>query len=129
MEFFMLNLCSGAMARLNAFLKSFQVKQLLSIALIAVLFLIAPAETPRNNPDLGRRIDNVLERRESDRPTTTGDWEQEAEEVKGKPGERLKRIGAETKEALKDFGELYPDTAERTGEELEQQAKGVDISR
>jgi hypothetical protein len=125
----MLNLFSGAFNRLNSFLKSFQVKQLLSIALIAVIFLIAPAETPRNNPDLGRRIDNVLERRDSDRPTTTREWEQEAEEVKGKPGERLKRIGEESKEAFKEFGGLYPDTAERTGEELEERAKGVDISK
>jgi hypothetical protein len=125
----MLNLFSQARARFNSLLKSFQVKQLFSIALIAVLFLIAPAETPRNNPDLGRRIDNVLERRESDRPTTTGDWEREAEEVKGKPGERLKRIGKESKEAVKDFGQLYPDTAERTGEEFQEQTRGVDISR
>lgn len=50
----MLNLFSGVINRLNSFLKSFRVKQLLSIALIAVMFLIAPAETPRNNPDLGR---------------------------------------------------------------------------
>jgi hypothetical protein len=125
----MLNLFSGAINRLNSFLKSFQVKQLLSIALIAVIFLIAPAETPRNNPDLGRRIENVLERRDSDRPTTTREWEQEAEEVKGKPGERLKRIGEESKEAFKEFGGLYPDTAERTGEELEERARGVDISQ
>jgi hypothetical protein len=125
----MLNLFSGALNRFNSFLKSFQVKQLLSIALIGVLFLLAPAETPRNNPDLGRRIENVLERRESDRPTTTGDWEREAEEVKGKPGERLKRIGEESKEAFKDFGELYPDTAERTGEDMEKRVRGVDISK
>jgi hypothetical protein len=125
----MLNLFSGAINRLNLFLKSFQVKQLLSIALIAVIFLIAPAETPRNNPDLGRRIENVLERRDSDRPTTMREWEQEAEEVKGKPGERLKRIGEESKEAFKEFGGLYPDTAERTGEDLEERARGVDISK
>jgi hypothetical protein len=125
----MLNLFSGTIARLNSFLKSFQIKQLLSIALIAVIFLIAPAETPRNNPDLGRRIENVLERRDSDRPTTTREWEQEAEEVKGKPGERLKRIGEESKDAFKEFGELYPDTAERTGEDLEERTRGVDISK
>jgi hypothetical protein len=125
----MVNLFSGAIDRFNSFLKSFQVKQLLSIAFIAVIFLIAPAETPRNNPDLGRRIENVLERRDSDRPTTTREWEQEAEEVEGKPGERLKRIGEESKEAFKEFGELYPDTAERTGEDLEERARGVDISR
>jgi hypothetical protein len=125
----MLNLFSRAAARFNSFLKSFQVKQLLSIALIAVLFLVAPAETPRNNPDLGRRIDNVLERDNPERPTTTRQWEQEAREVEGKPGERLKRIGEESKEAFKQFGGIYPDTAERTAEDLEERSRGVDISQ
>jgi hypothetical protein len=125
----MLNLFSRALDRLSSFLKSFQVRQLLSIALIAVLFLVAPAETPRNNPDLGRRIENVLERDNPERPTTTRQWEQEAREVEGNPGERLKRIGEESKEAVKQWGGLYPDTAERTAEDLEERVRGVDITR
>lgn len=115
----MIKLFSQAIARLNSFLKSLQVKQFFAMALVGLVLLLAPAETPRNNPDLGRRIDNVLEKDNSDRPTTTRQWQQEAREVEGNPGERLKRIGEESKEALQEWGGLYPDTAERSGEEME----------
>ncbi|MBW4513887.1 MAG: hypothetical protein KME11_01515 [Timaviella obliquedivisa GSE-PSE-MK23-08B] len=115
----MINLFSQAIARLNSFIRSFQVKQFFAVALVGAILLLAPAETTKNNPDLGRRIDNVLERGDSERPTTTRQWQQEAREVEGKPGERLKRIGEESKEAIKEFGGLYPDTAERSGENLQ----------
>jgi len=121
----MINLFSKAIARLNSFIKLFQVRQFLAIALVGAILLLAPAETTRNNPDLGRRIDNVLEKGNSERPTTTREWQQEAREVKGKPGERLKRIGEESKEAFKEFGGLYPDTAERTGETLKNNIEGI----
>lgn len=115
----MINLFSKAIAHITSFLKSFQVRQFFAIALVGAMLLLAPAETTRNNPDLGRRIDNVLEKSNSERPTTTREWQQEAREVEGKPGERLKRIGAESKEAFKEFGSLYPDVAKRTGETLQ----------
>ncbi len=125
----MINLFSQAIARLTSFIGSFmgslQVKKFFAIALVGAVLLLAPAETPRNNPDLGRRIDNVLEKGNSERPTTTGEWQQEAREVEGRPGERLKRIGEETKEAFKEFGGLYPDTAERSGENLQEQVRGI----
>jgi hypothetical protein len=118
----MIHLFSKAIAYIRSFLKMFQVQQVMAIALVGVLFLLAPAETPRNNPDLGQRIDRVLEKTDSDRPTTTREWEQEARDVEGKPGERLKRIGVESKEALKDWSHLYPDTAERTADTLKEES-------
>lgn len=121
----MINLFSKAIAYIRSFIKSLQVKQFLAIALVGAILLLAPAETTRNNPELGRRIDNVLEKGNSERPTTTREWQQEAREVKGKPGERLKRIGEESKEAFKEFGGLYPDTAERTGEDLQDNAESI----
>lgn len=121
----MINLFSKAIARINSFFQSLQVKQFFAIALVGAILLLAPAETTRNNPDLGRRIDNVLEKGNSERPTTTREWQQEAREVEGKPGERLKRIGKESKEAFKEFGGLYPDTAERTGENVKEQVEGI----
>ncbi|NJR40360.1 MAG: hypothetical protein HC781_17960 [Leptolyngbyaceae cyanobacterium CSU_1_4] len=117
----MINLFAQAIARLNSWIQSFQVKQFLAIALVGAILLLAPAETPRNNPDLGQRIDRVLEKGNSERPTTTREWQQEAREVEGNPGERLKRIGEESKEAFKEFGGLYPDTAERSGETMKEE--------
>jgi hypothetical protein len=121
----MINLFSKAIAQLNSFIKSLQLKQFFAVALVGFLLLTAPAETTQNNPDLGRRINNVLEKSDSERPTTTRQWQQEAREVEGRPGERLKRIGEETKEAFKEFGGLYPDTAERSGENLQEQVRGI----
>jgi methylthioribose-1-phosphate isomerase len=119
----MINLFSQAIAHIYSLLKSLQVRQFFAIALVGAILLLAPAETTQNNPDLGRRIDNVLERSDSERPTTTRQWQQEAREVEGKPGERLKRIGEESKEAFKEFGGLYPDTAERTAETLKEESE------
>jgi hypothetical protein len=118
----MISLFSKAIAGINSFLKSLQVRQFFAVALVGAILLLAPAETTRNNPDLGRRIDNVLERSDSERPTTTTEWQQEAREVEGNPGERLKRIGEESKEAFKEFGGLYPDTAERSAETLKEES-------
>jgi hypothetical protein len=118
----MISLFSKAIAGINSFLKSLQVRQFFAVALVGAILLLAPAETTRNNPDLGRRIDNVLERSDSERPTTTREWQQEAREVEDKPGERLKRIGEESKEAFKEFGGLYPDTAERSAETLKEES-------
>jgi hypothetical protein len=120
----MFHLFSKAIAQLNSLINVFQLKQFFAVALVGLLFLAMPAETTRSNSDLGRRIDNVLEKSNSERPTTTGEWQQEAREVEGKPGERLKRIGEESKEAFKEFGGLYPDTAERSGEALQDNLEG-----
>jgi hypothetical protein len=125
----MINLFSKAIARINSLMKAFQLKQFFAVALVGLLFLAMPTETQRSNSDLGRRIDNVLEKGNSERPTTTGEWEQEAREVKGNPGERLKRIGKESKEAFKEFGGLYPDTAERSGETLQDNVEGIGNNR
>lgn len=115
----MIHLFSKAIAQLNSFVKSLQVRQFFAIALVGAVLLLAPAEA-QTNPDLGQRINNVLERSDSGRPATTEEWQQEAREVEGKPGERLKRIGEESKEAFKEFGGLYPDTAKRSGETLQE---------
>jgi hypothetical protein len=123
-SFVMANLFSRAIALLNSFIKSLQVKQFFALALVGLLFLAVPAQTQQSNSDLGRRIGNVLEKSNSERPTTTGEWEEEAREVEGNPGERLKRIGKESKEAFKEFGGLYPDTAERSGETLQDTLEG-----
>ena len=39
--------------------------------------------------------------------------------VKGKPGERIERIGEQSADAIKEFGQMYPDVAKRSEKELE----------
>jgi hypothetical protein len=70
-----------------------------------------------NNADNNSLKDKVLGAVQNDRdgrPKTTGEWNKEAREVEGSPGERLERIGKQSAEAVKDFGTVYPDTADRS---------------
>ncbi|MBE9011984.1 hypothetical protein IQ250_17435 [Pseudanabaenaceae cyanobacterium LEGE 13415] len=70
--------------------------------------------------DLPGKIQQDLKNIDSDRPKTTGEWNREARQTAGEPGERLGRIAKETGEAVKDFGKMYPDTAERSGDALKE---------
>lgn len=67
------------------------------------------------------RVKDTLKQDDSDRPKTTGQWMREARQTEGEPGNRLERIAKETGEAVKDFGQVYPDTAKRSGEALRDQ--------
>lgn len=80
---------------------------------------VSVGEQPESR-DLPGKIQQDLQNIDSDRPKTTGEWNQEARETTGQPGERLGRIAKETGEAVKDFGKMYPDTAERSGDALQE---------
>jgi hypothetical protein len=66
------------------------------------------------------KIERDLAKDDSDRPKTTGEWNQEARETEDDLGQRVKRIAKETGEAVKDFGQMYPNTAERSGDALKE---------
>jgi hypothetical protein len=79
------------------------------------------AYAEHNNRFMGDMADKNRDRihqNDSDRPKTTGEWNREARETEGEPGERAKRIGKESAEAVKDFGSMYTDTAKRSANEL-----------
>lgn len=78
------------------------------------------AEVQPGAKQMMKKIDRDLEKNTSDRPKTTGEWNREARETEGNLGQRVKRIAEETKEAVKDFGQVYPDTAERSGDALQE---------
>ncbi|GAP97067.1 hypothetical protein [Leptolyngbya sp. NIES-2104] len=80
---------------------------------------VSAGEQPQAK-DLPEKIQQDLQNIDSDRPKTTGQWNREARETAGEPGERLGRIAKETGEAVKDFGKMYPDTAERSGDALQE---------
>ncbi len=81
--------------------------------------VVSAGEQP-DSKDLVGKIQKDLQNNTSDRPKTTGEWNREARETAGEPGNRVGRIAKETGEAVKDFGKMYPDTAERSGDALQE---------
>ncbi|WP_325078510.1 hypothetical protein [Sphaerospermopsis aphanizomenoides] len=76
-------------------------------------------ESGSSSDSVTRRLDRVVHKDDADRPKTTGEWHQEARETENAPGERAKRITKQSGEALKQWGSVYPDTAKRSAEELQ----------
>jgi hypothetical protein len=118
----MKNLIFRAVAKANSLLNRFQAKQFLSVVLVGFLVLTSPIASGRNVQAVEKRLDQVIHQDDSTRPKTTGEWKQEARETAGEPGERAKRIGAESADAIKDFGALYPDVAKRSKDTLDEQS-------
>jgi hypothetical protein len=115
----MKNMISKFAAKLNTLFGQRQVKQFLSVVLVAFLVLQPTFAATQTNRDASKAAtDWVHQNDNSDRPKTTREWNKEARQTEGEPGERLKRIGEESAEAVKDWGSLYPDTAKRTASEL-----------
>jgi hypothetical protein len=111
-------LISGIATKLNNFIKTIRVRQFLPLLLVAFLLLPIHISSANNSKAIAKKLDEVVHQDDSQRPKTTGEWNQEAREVKGEPGERLKRIGKQSAEAVKEFGQIYPDTAEKSASEL-----------
>jgi hypothetical protein len=89
----------------------FQSQQFLSIVLISFVILTINTEVvPPNNQALANKLNSEIHQDGESRPKTDEEWSQQAAETEGRPLERLKRVGAQTQEALKDFGAIYPDT-------------------
>jgi hypothetical protein len=123
-SFVMKNLIAKPMNYVSSWLNAFQIKRFLTIALIGFLVLTTNAVPNRDSRAMTNRVNQTIHQDDSDRPKTTGEWNREAREVEGKPGERFERIAKQSGEAVKDFGSLYPDTAERSGNQL-QDSQGV----
>lgn len=116
----MMNFIFGAIAQFKSWLNQLQAKQLLSIALLGFLLLTTNIDPGLTKQAATNKIDKMLDQDDNpDRPKTTGEWNKQAQEVKGKPGERLKRIGEQSVDAVKEFGEMYPDVAKNSAKALE----------
>jgi hypothetical protein len=97
--------------------------RIVPIFLIGVVLLTTNIERSFSEKLSGKKLDQVvaqdIHQDNEKRPKTTGEWNQQSRETQGKPGERLKRIGEQSAEAVKDFGAMFPDTAKRSATELE----------
>ncbi|MGE5657827.1 MAG: hypothetical protein ACM37W_14570 [Actinomycetota bacterium] len=113
-----MNLISKASTCISSLFSAFQVKRFLAVVLVGFLLLTTNVDSGRNHKTLGDRTHAKLDRTDSARPKTTGEWNQEARETANAPGERFEKIVEESGEALKEFGSVYPDTAKRSLNEL-----------
>jgi hypothetical protein len=82
----------------------------------------ANANAGQSYSSVNNRFDNDTHR-DVQRPTTTREWRREARVTEGKPAKRLERIGKESAEAIKEWGEVYPNIAERSARALEDNAR------
>ena len=113
-----MNLISTAIARISSLLKGFQIKSLLSVFIVGFLLLTSNVDGGRSNKAYGTTGASTAELNNPERPQTTREWRQEARETSDSPGERIQKIGQEAGAAVKEFGEMYKDTANRSISEL-----------
>jgi hypothetical protein len=113
----MISLINDIASPVKALLEKFKIKHLLGIFLIGCLLIANTAcASPSSAADssLKQKVDAAIDRNDSPRPKTTGEWKQEARETENAPGKRLQKIAKESKEAVKEFGKVYPNTAEKS---------------
>jgi hypothetical protein len=113
-----MNLISTAIDRISSLFKGLQVKRFLAVVLVGFVLLGANVDAGRSSKAYSSQVGSKADLNDPERPQTTREWKQEARETEGDPGERLQKIGQETGDALKEFGEMYQDTAKRSVREL-----------
>lgn len=111
----MLNLFSQAITRLSSILKKVQIKSLISAVFLGTILLTSGyIANDGDRAITANEVDSEIFEGNPQRPTTTNEWYEEANQTEGEPIEKAKRIGKETGEAIKDLGKLYPNVADRT---------------
>jgi hypothetical protein len=89
------------------------------IVMVGLIILTTNIDPVLSKQDAIGKIDKMLQQdRDPNRPKTTAEWQQQARETQGKPGEKLKRIGEQSADAIKEFGSMYPEVAKNSAEEL-----------
>jgi hypothetical protein len=120
----MINSIHTAIEKIGSFLKSFQVRKFLAIVFVGLILLNVNADPGRlSKTEATQKVNKMLDRDDNNRPKTTGEWQKQAREVKGDPAERVKRVGEQSADAIKDFGAMYPDVAKRSANELKNNIK------
>ncbi|MBE9170749.1 hypothetical protein IQ238_25620 [Pleurocapsales cyanobacterium LEGE 06147] len=119
----MKNLISSAIANTISSFKKLSIERLFAAVLVGILVLVTnvnPVNAAQSDRPIGERIAEQQHQssRESDRPKTTGEWNRQAREVEGEPGERLERIGEQSAEAFKQFGEGVTKSIQETARDV-----------
>ncbi|BAY32547.1 hypothetical protein NIES2107_44360 [Nostoc carneum NIES-2107] len=126
----MTNWISNAIAKISSLFAGLQVKRFLAVAVVGLIVLTTNVDSGRSNSQLRQQVRESVEQNDAQRPKTIGQWNREARETKGNPGERLQRIGQQSGEALKEFGSGYVEGAKETAGGVKDSAAqaGRDIS-
>jgi hypothetical protein len=115
----MMTLLSQAIAYIRFLYKELQLQQYFAVVLTGVILLTTNANAAPHNDALGAKVRERIEQTDqADRPKTTGEWNREAKETEGNPGERLGRIAKESGEAFKQFGSGYVKGAQETASDI-----------
>ncbi|AFY46886.1 hypothetical protein Nos7524_0991 [Nostoc sp. PCC 7524] len=119
----MANLFTKAINTIKFIYQNFELKRFFAIALVGFVVLTTSLDSSidagRSSDSLTRRLDKVVHQDDADRPKTTGEWNKEARQTEEASGERAKRIAKESGEALKQWGSVYTDTAQRSADDLQ----------
>ena len=109
----MKNLISSAFVQINSWFQGFQTQRFFAVVLVGFLVLTPNLAALGNNKALAKEGESV-------RPTTTNEWYEEARETEDAPGERLQNIAEESAQAIKQFGSVYPETAKKSANALDE---------
>ncbi|MEH2082377.1 MAG: hypothetical protein V7K89_21055 [Nostoc sp.] len=118
----MINLISRTISQISSLLKGLKIKGFLAVVIVGFLILTTNVAPGQSNTGLKERVREQIEQNDSQRPRTIGEWNKEARETEGAPGERLKKIGEESAEAFKQFGSGYVEGAEKTANDVGESA-------
>jgi hypothetical protein len=118
----MLNLVARAINQIQILIVKQSFEKFVPIFLVGILLITTSVDSGVSDQKLGKAVDQAIHQDNEKRPKTTGEWNKQAREVKGKPGKLFKRVGEQSAEAIKDFGSVYPDTAKRSAAELKNSA-------
>jgi hypothetical protein len=110
----MINLISQATNSVISVFKKYRFQNFLSAVLTIAILLTSGVSYANNGNSSPNKIDSKVFESNSERPTTTKEWYEQAERTEDRPVERIKEIGKESGEAIKEWGQVYPDTAKRT---------------
>ncbi|RUR85703.1 hypothetical protein ACF3DV_24905 [Chlorogloeopsis fritschii PCC 9212] len=114
----MTNLVSKVFASINSLLQGLQVKRFLSIILVGCLLLTTNVAFGNDSQNLTEKVREKVQQNDAQRPKTVGQWNREARETEGNPGERLQRIGQQSGEAFKEFGSGYAEGSKETARDV-----------
>jgi hypothetical protein len=115
-------LISRTIGNISSLLKGLQVKSFLAVVLVGFLVLTTNVSYGQNDKALGDRVREQVQKDDAQRPKTIGQWNKEARETEGSPGERLQKIGQQSAEAFKEFGSGYVEGAQETASDVGESA-------
>lgn len=105
-------------AHISNIFRKIELRQVLAAFCASVLLLTtgaAEANAAEANlslsADANTGLNRVIQKGETGRPRTTGQWQAENEALQGEPLNQLERISTEAADAVGEMAEIYPQNA------------------